>query len=184
MQTNISDMNILNQFCEDFCHIVMQHAKYVIVSGFIAIASGRPRGTEDIDLILEKLSPQKFTKLHADLVNHAFVCIQSDDSKTLYEYLEHHDSIRYTRKHAFLPQMEVKFAKDRIDEQQLQHPVKLPLTGIDVLFGDLETNIAFKEAYLKSDKDLEDARHLRIVFKEQISEEKINKAKQLIQQLR
>lgn len=180
----VSDINILSKFCEDFCSIVSHHSKYIIVSGFLAIATGRARGTEDIDLILERLHLGKFIQLHHDLIKSNFVCLQSDDPQKIYEYLKENDAIRYTRKNEYLPQMEVKFAKDVIDEQQLQHPVKLPMTGMSVNFGSIETTIAFKEALLKSDKDLEDARHLRITFEEQIDEDKINKLKALIHQLR
>jgi hypothetical protein len=45
-------------------------------------------------------------------------------------------------------------------------------------------NIAFKEEYLKSDKDLEDARHLRIVYEEEIDENEIKKIKEKIRKLR
>ena len=48
MDREISDMSILARFCKEFCAIVDKHCKYIIVSGFIAIASGRTRGTEDI----------------------------------------------------------------------------------------------------------------------------------------
>ncbi len=52
MKRGIADKNILDKFCEDFCRIVEKHAKYIVVSGFVAISSGRVRATEDIDLIL------------------------------------------------------------------------------------------------------------------------------------
>ncbi|HIH05367.1 TPA: hypothetical protein HA281_00255 [Candidatus Woesearchaeota archaeon] len=57
--------NLLDAFTEDFCAVVERHAKYIIVSGFVAISSGRPRGTEDIDMIVERLPPEKFRALHA-----------------------------------------------------------------------------------------------------------------------
>lgn len=44
--------------------------------------------------------------------------------------------------------MEVKFAKDKLDEEQINARVKLPLTGLDVYFSTVESNIAFKEEYL------------------------------------
>lgn len=50
----ISDTNILNKFTIEFCNIIQKHSRYVIVSGFLAIATGRARGTEDIDILIEK----------------------------------------------------------------------------------------------------------------------------------
>ncbi|MBI4360354.1 hypothetical protein HY572_01120 [Candidatus Micrarchaeota archaeon] len=62
--------------------------------------------------------------------------------------------------------------------------MKLPLTDVDVWFGDVNINIAFKEELLKSEKDVEDARHLRAVFSDQVDENKINGTKHLIHQWR
>ena|SRR3989344_1921123 len=178
MERSVKERNILDQFCTDFCNIVEKHAKYIIVSGFVAISTGRTRGTEDIDMIIEKLDGARFTKLHEELVKNGFVCMQSNNVEEIYSYLAERLSVRYTYNDKEVPEMEIKFAKDVLDELQLQGRIKIPLTGLDVWFGSIEMNIAYKEEYLKSDKDLEDAQHLRIVFTP--SEEKINKCKELI----
>jgi len=39
----IDDRNILDKFCIDFCKIIEKYTKYIIVSGFVAIASGGVR---------------------------------------------------------------------------------------------------------------------------------------------
>ena len=178
----ISDKNILNIFCTNFCKIIEKHCNYIIVSGFLVIASGRARATEDIDMIISKISKEKFLKLHKDLESHNFICKQTDDPEEAYEYLIDNTSIRYTEKNKPLPEMEIKFAKDKLDEYQIINRVKIPFTGLDVWFSSINMNIAFKEEYLKSEKDLEDALHLRKLYKEQISEEEINKIKRMIKE--
>lgn len=45
-------------------------------------------------------------------------------------------------------------------------------------------NIAFKEELLKSDKDIEDAKHLRIIYGDKIDEKEIEKRKKEIRKLR
>jgi hypothetical protein len=80
--------------------------------------------------------------------------------------------------------MEVKFAKDHIDDIGMRERVKIPLTKIDVWFAPIEMNIAFKEEYLKSDKDMEDARHLRLVFSDELNGEKIKYYKHLIREVK
>ena len=110
--------------------------------------------------------------------------MQSVDSKVIYDYLINATSVRYVRDGEFLPEMEIKFAKDELDYYQLATKVKLPLSGLDIWFSSIEMNIAFKEEYLKSDKDLEDARHLRIIYKDKFSEEEINKIKKDINRVR
>jgi hypothetical protein len=165
--------------------VLEKYAKYIVVSGFVAISSGRTRGTEDIDVILERVSEQKFNEIHTDLTAQDFECIQGNNSVELYRnYLIDNLSIRYVLKNVPLPEMELKFAKDVLDEEQIKCRVKLPLTGLEVWFSSIDANIAFKEELLKSDKDLEDARHLRIVYAEQINESEINCFKQLIKRLR
>jgi hypothetical protein len=181
----IADRNILDSFCTDFCDIVQRHCKYIVVSGFVAISSGRTRATEDIDMIIEKLSLSKFKVLHADLIKAGFICMQSDSPEEIYSYLaEEKASVRYTLRDQPLPEMEVKFAKDELDLFQIQTRVKLPLTGLDIWFGSVNMNIAFKEELLKSDKDLKDAEHLRKIYPELVDEEEIKHIKKMIHRYR
>lgn len=184
MKRDIEDRSILDQFCEDFCRVVEKYCKYIVVSGFLAIASGRTRGTEDIDLIIERIPAEIFTLVFDELKREGFICMQSSNPAEAYEYLADNTSIRFTRYDNPLPEMEVKFAKDELDLFQLQHRIKLPLTGLEVWFSDVNINIAFKEEYLKSPKDMEDAQHLRIVYAEMVDENKIKEVKKMIRRLR
>ncbi|MDO8511534.1 MAG: hypothetical protein Q7S55_05210 [Nanoarchaeota archaeon] len=184
MERQIKDRNILDKFCEEFCVIVEKHCKYIVVSGFLAIASGRTRGTEDIDMIIERLNFDKFKLLFNDLTKKSFVCMQSSDAEEVYSYLKDNTSVRFTWKDKELPEMEVKFVKDILDEYQLKNRVRLELTGLNVWFSNVNVNIAFKEELLKSPKDLEDARHLRIVYAEQVDETEIQSVKLLIKRFR
>ena len=180
MGRGIKNKNILDEFCLKFCNIVNKNCKYIIVSGFVAISHGRVRATEDIDMIIEKININKFKKLHEDLTKNNFICIQSDDLKEIYSYLIGDLSVRYTYFDRPLPEMEIKFAKDELDEYQLKTRVKFEKTELDVWFSSIEMNIAFKEEYLKSDKDIEDAKHLREVFRNELNEDEINNIKKMI----
>ena len=80
--------------------------------------------------------------------------------------------------------MEIKLAKDEIDELQIESRIKIPITGLDIWFSSIEMNIAFKEELLASDKDMEDAKHLRIVYTDNISEEKVREIKDKIRRIR
>ncbi|MEK6914298.1 MAG: hypothetical protein AABW83_01480 [Nanoarchaeota archaeon] len=187
MERNIDDRTLLDKFAEEFCSIINKKAKYVICSGFVAIAHGRARGTEDIDMIIERIPLKEFITVHQELKKNNFVCIQSEDPKEIYnEYLSKGDSVRYVYNSEgyFPPEMELKFPKDEIDEEQLKNRIKIPLTGVDIYFSSIESNIAFKEEYLGSDKDIEDARHLRIIYKDEINNDKINEIKEKIKKIR
>ncbi len=185
MIRGIDDRNILDSFAEKFCKVVDRHVRYIVVSGFVAIAHGRTRATEDIDMIIERIDFNTFKKLHEELIKEGFECLQSSKAEEIYDYLVKGDSVRYVKTGSFLPpEMEMKFAKDDIDEIQIKTRKKLPFTGLDIWFSNIEMNIAFKEEYLKTNKDMEDARHLRIIYKDEISEDDINKIKKMIREKR
>ncbi len=184
MVREINDRTVLDKFAEDFAEVVEKHVKYIIVSGFVAILHGRSRGTEDIDMIIGRMSKDAFIKLHHDLEKAGFECIQSKNPEVIFDdYLKQNLSVRYVRKGALLPEMELKFAKDILDAYQIETRKKLPLTGLDLYFSSIEMNIAFKEELLKSPKDMEDAKHLRIVYSDALNENEIKKIKQEIRRL-
>ena len=111
--------------------------------------------------------------------------MQSDDPQEIYrEYLSQSRNVRYTWRDKPLPEMELKFSKDEVDDYQFETREKIELSGLDLWFSSINMNIAFKEGYLKSDKDLEDAKHLRIVCEEQVDEAEINKIKTLLKTVR
>ena len=180
----LPEKNILDKFCIKFCRLIERYTEYIIVSGFVVISSGRARSTEDIDMIIPNQTKEKFEIIHKSLENDGFVCLQSNNYEEIYDYLINDTSVRYTLKNKPLPEMELKFAKDKLDDYQIKTKTKLELTGLDIWFSSIEMNIAFKENYLKSKKDLEDARHLRIVYEELINEEEIINIKRMIMESR
>ncbi len=185
MKREIKERTILDRFAEDFVDIVEKHAKYIIVSGFVAIAHGRSRGTEDVDLIIERIGKETFKTMHNDLLLAGFECIQSEDPDVIYDdYLKEKTSVRYIRKGHFLPEMELKLARDELDEYQIKTRKKLPLTGLDLYFSSIEMNIAFKEELLTSEKDIDDAEHLRIIYSDVLDENEIIRIKAMIRRLR
>jgi hypothetical protein len=182
---SISNRNILDEFCISFCKVVQKYVKYIVVSGFVAISSGRVRGTEDIDMIVERMQFERYVLMHHALLKAGFCAVQSANEKTLFtDYLASGLSVRYTHKDNPLPEMELKFAKDPLDEYQLATRTKLQLTGLPIWFSNINVNIAFKEYYLKSDKDLEDAMHLRQVYPELVDENEIKNVATLIKRHR
>ena len=178
----VSDKNVLTSFIQDFVLILDKlKIQYIIVSGFVAISHGRSRGTEDIDMIIEKVSKEKFIEMNDELDKSGFEALQGVSGEELFEdYLEDRLSIRYVRKGEFLPEMELKMVQDELDEDQIKNRTKLPLTGLDFYFSTIETNLAFKEGLLKSPKDLADAKHLRIIYGKKVNEDEVKRIKELI----
>ena len=79
MKREVKEKSILDSFVNDFCQIIDKHVGYFICSGFSAIASGRSRGTEDIDMIIGKMPKVEFIIMHKDLSANDFECLQSDN---------------------------------------------------------------------------------------------------------
>lgn len=84
---------------------------------------------------------------------------------TAWDTLSHQIALRFAIDATDEPNMEVKFAKDRMGQQALDDAWSLDLLGTEGRISDLSDQIAFK-LYLsrgESGKDLEDAEHIAIV---------------------
>jgi hypothetical protein len=182
----IEDNNILKKFTKDFCQIVQKYTKYVIVSGLVCIATGRVRGTEDIDIIIEKMNFENYKKLHEELLEKFEILSPGDlEVKEIYkEYLCENIPIRFVFPNEIFPNMEFKFAKNLIDIEALKTRQKIKNSFLsNIYFSNIELQIAFKEKYLKSQKDIEDALHLREMFIELIDKNKIKKYEKMIKEV-
>ena len=60
--------NVLDLFALKFAKIIEKYTDYIIVSGFVAISSGRTRATEDIDIIIKPVKKDTFYKIHSELI--------------------------------------------------------------------------------------------------------------------
>ena len=141
---------------------------------------GRSRGTEDVDVYIERLTREKFLKFHNKLTEAGFWCINNDNTDELFSMLNDNLAIRYAEKEKVIPNMEVKFVKDKIDEITLQQRMKVQTKEGDLYISRIELQIAYKRFILKSEKYLEDALFLQELF--DISDEKIINYKHLLQQ--
>ncbi len=160
----------LDKFTLDFASILeKQKINYVVVSGYVSILFGRNRTSEDIDLFIEKISFETFSKLWGELSD-AFECINTSDVKEAYEfYLSAKHSIRFAKKGQFLPNIELKFPKIELDEWTLKHKVKVIINNKVLYISPLELQISFKLT-LGTEKDIEDARFLYRLFKNNLDQ--------------
>ena len=46
------ELTELDRFVRSFLDVLRKHSDYLIVSGFVSIATGRARGTENVDVLL------------------------------------------------------------------------------------------------------------------------------------
>jgi len=171
----------LDKFVKEFLNILKKHSDYLIVSGFVSIATGRTRGTEDVDILVPIMDKPKFEELYKDLQK-KFWCYQGENSEELYNYIQNKESLRFARKNEMFPNMEFV----PIDESrklkffEFSNPRKLRIKNFEFKIPPLEFEILYKELILKGEKDLADARHLRTFFSEILRDENFIKFKKVI----
>jgi len=173
------ELNNLDKLVIAFISILKNYSEYVIVSGYVSILFGRSRISEDIDILIPKMNLEKFSRLYNNL-KEKFWCINVDDKDELFDMLEKGHSIRFARKDKVIPNMEIRFIKNIIDNEALKERIKIEIGKNTLFVSPIELQIAYKERVLGSPKDNEDALHLREVFKDSIKKEKIKYYEQFI----
>ena len=176
------EINELDKFVLNFVKILQKHTDYVIVSGYVAILLGRDRATDDIDIFIPKISKEKLALLYEDLLKNGYWCLNSSELDDMYDLLMSKHSIRFALEPSVSPNVEIKFSKDIYDDVSLREPLLVKINDFELRISYIELQIAFKEEVLKSNKDLEDARHLRLVARGYLNENLINEYKKKLRE--
>lgn len=169
----------LDKFIFRFAKILQKHTKYVIVSGYVSILFGRARSTEDIDILIEKMSEKKFSDFYSDVTKSGYWCLNSKDKDEIFKMLLDGLSVRFAEKRKIIPNAEIKFIKNNLEREILRKSLKIITSLGQIKISPIEQQIAFKELILASDKDKEDAKHLEIVFKDKINKKLLEKYRRL-----
>jgi len=171
----IKEPTIYDNLVLEFSKILQtQKIKHVFVSGYIALLFGRSRISEDVDILVERLSFDDFITLWKALAKD-FYCHNTGDVKIAYDkYLNENLAIRFSKMEVVIPNIEFKWATTEQHKQTLEESLTVLLNGNTIIISSLEIQIAYK-LYLNSDKDIEDARYLFELFREKLDLKKIQK---------
>lgn len=169
------ELSELDLFTLDFIKILKKHSDYVIVSGYVSILLGRARASEDIDIIIPKMGFSKFVKFLEELKENNFYCLNEDKDKDIFKQISQKFAVRFAKNNTVIPNIELKFSKNKIDKITLENSIKVCIREKELIISNLELQIAFKENVLKSPKDIEDAKHLRIIAQNHLNKEIIKK---------
>ena len=152
---------------------------YVIVSGYLAILTGRSRSTEDIDIILEPLAESKTEALVSTLKERGYwgMAMPLD---SMYEMLSDGDRIRVAEEGMMIPNFEVWFAGSSLERSVLQNPLIADLGRNTLSVSPIELQIAYKLQLAQgadsvTGKDFEDALHLYLTFGEQLKTDELER---------
>lgn len=156
--------NELDTFVLDFVELLKD---YVIVSGYVSILTGRSRSTEDIDLLIHSLNFEEFEEYWKKFEKAGFECLNTSKENEAFDMLKDH-AIRFARKGKPIPNMEFKVITNDVQKYSLNHKIKVILGHKEMFISPFEMQIAYK-LFLGSEKDLEDAKHIYVLFKEKLN---------------
>jgi|SRR3989344_1697680 len=159
----------LDKFVIDFVSLLDE---YVIVSGYVSILLGRTRATEDVDLLIPKMTKSEFLILWNKIISKKYWCLNTPDIDEAFDLLEEH-SIRFAKENEPVPNIEFKIIKNSLDQFSYDNKIKIFFDSIFLYISPIELQVAYK-LYLGTEKDIEDARHIFRLF-----DEKINKVELL-----
>ena len=150
---------------------------YVIVSGYVAILTGRSRSTEDIDVILESLSEVETEQLVTELKDRGYwgMAMPLDE---MYSMLSEGSRIRIAEEGVMYPNFETWFVSNDVEREALSNPLTVTFDEGQIEISPLELQIAYKlrlaqAADSLSGKDFEDALHLYLTFEERFNTEQL-----------
>jgi hypothetical protein len=166
------ELSDLDRFALKFINTLSKYTDYCIVSGYVSILLGRARSSEDIDILIPRMDGLAFRGLVDGLYKKGFSCINCEKGHA-YGYMSSHTAVRFAKKGEVIPNIELKFAKNRIENEAILDRIRIVVGTREFFVSNLELQIAFKEKVLKSMKDIEDARHLRNISKGRLDMKKI-----------
>lgn len=164
----------LDEMVLEFTEILdKENIDYVIVSGYVAILTGRSRATEDIDIVTERLSQERTATLAERLREKGYwgATMPLDE---LFDTLSDNMRQRIAEEGTMIPNIELWFVKNEYERAALADPLVAEVGEHEIAISPLELQIAYK-LFLGSEKDFEDALHLYEVFEGQFDEDRLQK---------
>ena len=172
----------LDAFVKKFISVLKRHSEYLIVSGFVSIATGRARGTEDVDILVPVMERAGFGKFFKDAEKTGFWCYQGDSAEDIYPYVREMDSIRFAEKGKMFPNIEFIPVNESKKAKwfELKNPQKMKVGDFEFNVPPIEFEILYKETVLVGKKDMADAMHLRAFFSDILSKEKFKQYEPIV----
>jgi hypothetical protein len=160
----------------EFCKALEGHkVAYAIVGGYMAIPLGRPRESEDVDILGETLDFDRFLSLHTSLMR-GFDCHAPGSARRLFsDYLDagrESTALRYAKKGTQVPNVEFKFAFKPLDRRAVRKRMPIDVNGKRIFAGPLGMQIGYK-LWMNGEKDFEDARWMYRVAEGRLDETEI-----------
>jgi hypothetical protein len=165
-------LSLLDRFVLDAVSLIQPWCNYVIVSGYVSILFGRPRGTEDIDVLVEPLEKAAFFPMYDGLLKHGYWCLNAEAPESVFSYIRDEIPIRLAKRGTVFPNIELQIANTKVKELVLSDPLMVHLGKNTLKISAIEYQVPYKQMKLGSFKDVEDAKWLEEMFKGHIDTDK------------
>lgn len=147
--------------------------EYVVVSGYVAILTGRARSTEDVDIVLEPLDDGEVDAL-VDALSEAGYWGMAMPLDEMASILADGDRFRVAERDELFPNFELWFASNPVEREALAEAILAELGEHEVRVSPIELQIAYKLRLAQGvgttqGKDFEDALHLYVTFEGQLN---------------
>lgn len=167
------ELSVLDEDVVAFASLLDDHGvEYVVVSGYVAILTGRARSTEDVDVVLEPLDEDRVADLVDGLRDAGYWGMAMPLDK-MAATLAAGDRFRVAERDELFPNFECWFASNPVEREALSSAITAELGDHGVHVSPIELQIAYKLRLAQGvgstrGKDFEDALHLSLAFEGQL----------------
>lgn len=162
-------LSINDEQALDFSEILAKNnIRYVLFSRYIPILFGNNETSEDIDILIQKISFEKFLKLWLEIEN-TYECKNTSDPIDAYNaYLKNHHAVRIAKKDNKIPELRIKIIQNEIDRFTLKYRKKVILDDRNLFISSLEMQIPLNLSH-GSTKDIDESNFLYKLSKEKLN---------------
>ncbi|MFA4956079.1 MAG: hypothetical protein WC556_03795 [Candidatus Methanoperedens sp.] len=152
----------------DFSDILKRNnIRHVLISGYIPILFGKNAEIENIDILIQNISFEKFLKLWLEIEN-TYECKNTSDPVDAYNaYLKNYHSVSISTKDDPFPNLKMKIIKNEIDRYVLKYRKIVRLGERHLYISPVEMEISYNLSR-GLEKEIEDARFLYNLFNEKL----------------
>ena len=160
--------SIIDSSVLDFSDILKRNnIRHVLISKYIPMLFGKNGEIENIDILIQNISFEKFLKLWLEIEN-TFECKNTTDPVDAYNaYLKNYHSISISKKGSHFPYLKMKIIKNEIDRYVLKYRKIIRLGERHLYISPIEMEISYNLSR-GSEKEIEDARYLYNLFNQKL----------------
>jgi len=163
------ELSVIDEQVMDFSKILSNnHIRYVLFSRYIPILFGNNETSEEIEILIQNISFEKFLLLWLEIEN-TYECKNTEDPIDAYNaYLKNHHVVKIAGKENQIPEFMIKIIKNEMDRFTLKYRKKVILGDRNLFISPFEMQIP-SNLSRGSPEDIDEARFLYKLSKEKLN---------------